>query len=68
MSNKTIDREFKKKSQFISGMKILIAKNKRQSGACLNEMKNAISFEAHKSYVKNFIREKVKTICLQMPS
>ena len=49
-------------------MKILIAGNKRQSGASIIKENKEMRFEAHKSYVETFIREKVKTIYFKMPS
>ena len=46
MSGKTMDEEFKKElSKFISGMKIVVADNKKESSASIDEGKKTMSFE-----------------------
>ena len=49
ISGKTVDGGFKKElSQSMSGMKIVVAANKRESGASLDEGKKAMNFEVYK--------------------
>ena len=49
MSGKTMDGELKKELyQFMSGIKRVVASNKRESGASLDEWKKAMSLEACK--------------------
>ena len=49
MSEKTMDREFDKElSKFLPGMKRVVADNKRESGASLDEGKKAMLFEVYK--------------------
>ena len=48
MSGKTMDGRFKKYLyQFMSGMKIVVTANKRDSGASLDEVNRAMSFEVY---------------------
>ena len=50
VSGKDMDQGFKKEiSQFMSGMKILIASNKRQDGISLEEGNKAMSFYVYKT-------------------
>ena len=49
-SGKDMDKVFKKElSQFMSGMKRLIASNKRQDGISIEEGKKAMSFDVYKT-------------------
>ena len=49
MNGKKMDGEFKKELfQFMSRIKRVVASNKRQSGASLDEGKNSMSFEVYK--------------------
>ena len=59
MSGKTMDRGFKKElSQFMSGMKRVVAANKRESGASLNEGKRATSFEVNNFFCEELYNRK----------
>ena len=50
VSGKDTDQGFKKKLyQFMSGMKRVIASNKRQDRISLNEGKKAMSFDVYKT-------------------
>ena len=67
VSGKYMDKIFKKDlSQFMSGVKILIASSNRQDGISLEEGKKAMSFYVYKHYVMYCIMEKVKTSFLHM--
>ena len=64
-----MDRGFKNDiSQFMPVIKIVVAANKKESGASLSEGKKVMRLRCAKYYVKNRIIEKVMTICLRMPS
>ena len=52
----------------MSGMKIVVAANKRDSGASLDEGKKEMHFEVLKILYEELYNGKVMTICLRMPS
>ena len=64
-----MDGEFKKEpSQLMSGMKRVLAANKRESGASLDEGKKAMSFEVYKRLFEELYNGKGGDHFLCMPS
>ena len=69
MSGNTTDRKFKKEiSKFMSGMKRVVAANKRESGASIDEGKRAMIFEAYKRLCEELYNEKYGENIFRMPS
>ena len=60
ISGKTVDGGFKKElSQSMSGIKIVVAANKRESGASLDKGKRAMRFEVYKRLCEEMYNGKV---------